>query len=78
MKKNSVPCKKELKQLALGQRRTDARIIANLDYFLIQSHVKYKDLKKCRKKCPKNCDLKMCSEYNRHLNDIDESIHGPV
>ena len=56
----------ELKLLALGQRRTsECRIITNLDYFLVESHVKYKGLK----------GRADGTEYERHIKDIDANIH---
>ena len=52
----------ELTVLGLGQLRDGVRVIADLDRFLIRSHVKYKDLKKDNEDDPR-------------INDIDESIH---
>ena len=74
--KDLCTVQKELKQLALGQRRIGGRVIANLDHFLIRAHVKYKDLKvSCKnlekKSCPDNV-----IQYCQHLHDIDVNIHA--
>ena len=66
---------KELKRLALGQRRPRGRFIANLDNFLVQAHVKYKALKKCKEEM-KNCNVRKYPQYSRHLDNIDKSIHA--
>ena len=65
---------KEMELLALGQRRNGCRVIANLDYFLIRSHVKYKKLKKKYKKLKKSYPDYL-RQYSRHLVDIDVNIH---
>ena len=53
----------ELRQLRLGERRKNGRVIPNVDYFLVRAHEKYKELKQQNASAP---DVK----------DIDESIHS--
>ena len=65
----------ELKILALGQRRNGCRVIAHLDYFLIRSHIKYKELKKKYKELKKKSYPDNLRQYSRHLDDIDDNIH---